>query len=112
MVQVTGTVIKLFSQETKGNFSFAKAWVKTNEQYPQTLEIECGGKKADLFNNLKVGNDVTIDINLNGREHNDRVYNKLSAWKVTVNSQGNSPIAHTPSNNFYNPTPDSDGMPF
>ena len=107
-MQVTGTVIKVFPQETKGNFTFAKCWVKTNEQYHQTLEVECGGKKADLFNNLNVNDVVTIDINLNGREYNGKVFNKLSAWKLTVDSKGNN----VASSAFYKEENDNENLPF
>ena len=61
--------------------------VTTEEQYPQHILIEFTQDKCDLLNTLKVGEDVTIGINLRGREwvtpqNETRYFNSIQGWKV------------------------------
>lgn len=96
--KITGTVDQIFEPATRGNYTSRKLWLTTDETYPQTLEVECGGKKSDLFNNLSAGKQVDIYINLNGRKwvpegKEPRVFNALSAWKVDVH--GNQAQNHS-----------------
>jgi single-strand DNA-binding protein len=51
-------------------------------QYPQILQFEAVQDKVSIFDNLIPGENVNVHFNLNGREHNGKVYNQLQAWKV------------------------------
>lgn len=88
-MQIQGTVETLHDAVTKSNFTSRKMWVTTdaNSQYPQTVEVECGGKNSNLFDNLQKGQEVLLDINLRGRkwekDGKTSVFNSLSVWKVT-----------------------------
>lgn len=50
--------------------------------YPQIVKFEAIQDKCDLLDSVKVGENVNIHFNLNGREHGDKVYNALQIWKV------------------------------
>ena len=60
----------------------------TDEQYPQTLELQCTQEKADnLVKFNKVGDVVDCSINLRGREWKNpqgeiKTFNTIEAWKV------------------------------
>lgn len=69
-------------------FSLVEFVVKTDEQYPQTLQLQANKEKADnviKFN--KVGDKVDIKFNLRGREWTNpqgevKVFNTIEAWSV------------------------------
>lgn len=62
--------------------------VKTDEQYPQLISIEFGqGKCNDKLDGLMVGEDVTVGINLRGREWINpqgeaKYFNSISGWSI------------------------------
>lgn len=91
-MQITGTVETILDPVTNKTYTSRKMWITTDKdtQYPQTVEVECGGAKANLFDNLKQGQDVTLDINLRGRkwekDGKTSVFNSLSVWKVTASN--------------------------
>ena len=77
--------------ETFGDkgFKVIKFVVETSEeQYPQTLELQCTQEKADnLVKFNKVGDVVDCSINLRGREWTNpqgevKTFNTIEAWKV------------------------------
>lgn len=87
-MQVQGTV-KVIGQTKEVSASFKKRElvVTTKEQYPQHILIEFVQDKVDLLNGLKVGEDVTVQINLQGREWTNpqgevRYFNSLKGWRV------------------------------
>lgn len=87
--KITGTIDQIFDPVTRGNYTSRKLWLITDETYPQTLEVECGGKKADLFNNLSAGQSAAFYVNINGRKwqpegKEPKVFLSLPCWKVDV----------------------------
>jgi len=96
--------------------------VTTEENYPQTLMIEFVNDRADLLNTVKVGDRVTVAINLRGREWTSpqnevKYFVSLSGWKITaagapsVPPQGSGYNAGSGSNqgNASNPAPSATG---
>tara|TARA_R100001086_G_scaffold91296_1_gene45184 strand:- start:385 stop:750 length:366 start_codon:yes stop_codon:yes gene_type:complete len=69
-------------------FSLVEFVVKTDEQYPQTLQLQANKEKAEnLIKFNKVGDKVDVSINLRGREWTNpegvvKVFNTIEAWKV------------------------------
>ena len=74
--------------------------IETDEQYPQTILVEFVQDKCDVLNSYKVGQDVTIGINIRGRvwtnpQGEDKYFNSIQGWRI---SQGNAPqVASAPS---------------
>ena len=62
--------------------------VKTDEQYPQFLELQANKEKAEnLIKFNKVGHKVDVSLNLRGRQWTNpegvvKTFNTLEAWKV------------------------------
>ena len=87
-LEVKGKVHKIGSSETFGNYEKRELVIKTDEQYPQTISIEFGqGKCNEYIDKLTIGQDVTIGINLRGREWTNpqgdvRYFNSINGWSV------------------------------
>jgi len=46
--------------------------VQTDTQYPQKLPIEFIKDKCDFLNNIQVGQQVKVSVNVRGNEYQDR----------------------------------------
>lgn len=91
-MKVENVVIKKI-HETKevgsNNFKIRELWVQTQEQYPQTLNIQFTGNNCVFLDNFTEGEIVNIDINLRGRgwtnsEGVEMVFNTLNGWKINL----------------------------
>ncbi len=57
------------------------------ESFDQPYSRKClfsvwGAERLQQFN-LKEGDDVAVDLDIDAREYNGRYYNSLRAWRVT-----------------------------
>lgn len=90
-MQITGTIKKIGETQTFGQNGFRKREIviTTNEQYPQTLMVEFTQDRAELLNNYTPGQQVSISINLRGREWvnpqgETKYFNSLNGWNISV----------------------------
>jgi hypothetical protein len=81
--------VRSVSHEMQVSASFKKRElvVTTEEQYPQYILIEFAQDKCDLLNNLQVGQDVKVSINLRGREWVNpqgevKYFNSIQGWQI------------------------------
>lgn len=81
--------VRSVSHEMQVSTSFKKRElvVTTEEQYPQHILIEFAQDKCDLLNNLQVGQQVSVSINLRGREWvnpqgETKYFNSIQGWKI------------------------------
>ena len=111
-MQVTG-VIKHIGDLQKVSDKFQKQeivlTIEPTSKYPQHVQFECTQYKCTLLRTLNVGDDITIDFNLNGREWNGpqgiRYFNTLSIWKIQLNNQSDQKT-------IPQPTSTNDDLPF
>lgn len=84
-MEVIGKVIVLGNTEEVGQNGFTKRLivVETNEQYPQKLAIDFVKDKTSVLDSYKVGDNVSVSINLRGSEYNGRYFVNLQGWKIT-----------------------------
>jgi len=95
-MQVTGKIKLVNAAQTFGSNGFRKRELvlTTDEQYPQMILIEFIQDKCDLLDNYSVGQDVTISINLRGREWvnpqgETKYFNSIQGWRIEESpSQG------------------------
>ena len=89
-MEVTGTV-KLIKETQQISDSFKKRELilttEADTNYPQSILIEFVQDKTDLLNGLKVGQNVTVKINLQGREWTNpqgevKYFNSLKGWLI------------------------------
>jgi len=106
-MQVTG-IIKHIGDLHKVSDKFQKQEVVLTIEpispYPQHVQFECKQDKCNLLSPLNVGDDVTIDFNLNGREWNGeqgiKYFNTLDVWRIKTNNQADQKTIPLPSNNI------------
>ena len=73
-----------------GGFKKRDIVITTEEQYPQHILVQFVQDKCDLLNQIKVGDVVTVGLNLRGREwvnpNGETVYfNTIQGWKISSN---------------------------
>ena len=100
--KINGIVLRTTPQETKGNFTFAELHLRTetDSQYPQVLNIQFSGKNLELLEGVHEGQSVEVEINIRGRESNGKVWNTLSAWKLSIQSKSTPAPAPPIANNI------------
>jgi hypothetical protein len=116
--------IKVINAEQQVSASFKKRElvVTPDEQYPQHILIEFTQDKCDLLNALKIGENVTVGINLRGREwvnpqNETKYFNSIQGWKVDKVSGGTAgtPAPRTvkePEAAFAGGEEEADDLPF
>lgn len=120
-LSIKGKVIKVLP-ETSGTSQAGKAWVKqdfvieTADEYPKKVCFTAFGEKiVPVVKTLTVGQEVEVSFNAESREHNEKYYTQLNAWKISKNPNGitNAPTATTPisSEPIGTPPLDDTGMP-
>lgn len=76
--------------QVSDRFSKREFVIETKGEYPQTVALEFVKDKCTILDQFKVGQNVTCDFNLRGREWEDpktckpRWFNTLNAWKMTA----------------------------
>lgn len=83
-LELTGKVIIKGATETVGNSGFEKRLlvIETEEQYKQKVPIDFVQGKVNLLDNIKLGDEVKVSINIRGNEYNDKYYVSLNGWKI------------------------------
>ena len=120
-MQVTGKIKLINETQTFGASGFRKRELvlTTDEQYPQMLMIEFLQDKTDILDNYQVGQDVTISINLRGREWINpegqaKYFNSITGWRIEANApaaqQGQAPQTFETTSLAQNEEPDD--LPF
>jgi len=99
-------IIKIGEMKTfASGFNLVEFVVKTNDEYPQELQLQCSKEKADnLLKFNKVGDKVDVSLNLRGRswlkdgepEDNRKWFNTLEAWKVFKSDTQKNPLPAEP----------------
>jgi single-strand DNA-binding protein len=103
MFEITGTVKKIFDEQTFGSGFNKREFVLTIEsgKFPQDIKFECVKDKVALVAALKPGTQVKVSFDLRGREWKESYFVNLNAWKI------DSLSAATPDAS----APDEDGPP-
>lgn len=110
-VKVVGDEVQVSATYTKRELV-----VTTYEQYPQHIAIEFSqGKCNNELDQLKVGEDVSISINLGGREWvnpqgETRYFNSIKGWRV-VSNMGTHTSNHPQAQQPQSTAPSSDAVP-
>jgi hypothetical protein len=87
-MEVTGKIKVIGSTvNVTETFSKRELVVSTDEQYPQHILIEFNKDKCSLLDKFKLGEVVTVGINLGGREWvnpqgETKYFNSVKGWKI------------------------------
>ena len=90
-MEIQGRIKQIFPSQMIGQNGFEKRdlVIVTEEQYPQTIIIQFTQQRCDLLNNLQVGQNVKVYINIRGREWRSpygeiKYFNTIEGWKIEV----------------------------
>jgi hypothetical protein len=89
------------TQQVSDSFKKRELVVTTDEQYPQHISIGFVQDKCDLLNNFNVGDDVTVSINLRGREWvnpkgETKYFNDIQGWRIVKFTEGSNITVNEP----------------
>lgn len=127
-MEITGKIKEIMPEvQVSATFKKRELVVQTNEQYPQSILIEFHQDKCDLLNLYTKGEEITVGINLRGREWvnpngETKYFNSIGGWKITKpdgssNTKPQSNPTNTAPANQASPQPASneeehDDLPF
>lgn len=83
--EVKGAVKIVGKMETIGNKGFTKRELivtTPDEKYPQDLKIDFVKDNCSKLDDINVGDEVTVAVNLRGSEYNGKYYVSLTGWKI------------------------------
>ena len=64
-----------------------------NPEYPEFVKVELIQDKVSLLDDLKVGDEINVLINIKGRkwedkEENIKYFNSIQGWKIETENEG------------------------
>lgn len=85
------------TQNVSEKFKKRELVVTTDEQYPQHILIEFNQDKCGILDGFKVGENVTVGINLRGREWvnpqgETKYFNSIQGWKINKEGVNDTPV--------------------
>ena len=84
MFELSGTIKKIFEEQTFGSGFNKKEFVVTTDadRYPQDIKFETVKDKTSLLSALQEGDKVKVSFDIRGREWKENYYVNLNAWKI------------------------------
>lgn len=119
-MDVVGKIIAALPPKSGTSQSTGKPWqvnayvLQTNEQTPKNIAFDVFGAERVEQYNLKVGDMVTVSIDIDAHEYNGRWYNQIRAWNVVNHASAQQPVAQqvpppTPQSGALFPQPPAPG---
>ena len=111
-MDVVGKIIAALPPKSGTSQSTGKPWqvnayvLQTNEQTPKNIAFDVFGAERIEQYNLKVGDMVTVSIDIDAHEYNGRWYNQIRAWNVVNHASAQQSAAQQ----VPPPTPQSDAL--
>ena len=97
-MQITG-IIKVIKpiQQVSATFSKREFVIETQEQYPQTIQLELHGDRVDIIESFTEGQEIECHINLRGRswtnpQGEEKYFNTILCWKIQVPNSQSAPF--------------------
>ncbi len=85
-LKFTGVLVKHLPEQT--GQSQKGPWVKRHfvlqgqSQYDKPFPVSVFGNKGEILPGIAEGEELTVYLNLEGREYNEKWYPEISAWKI------------------------------
>lgn len=114
-MELKGTIKKIFEMQTfASGFQKRELVLLTQEQYPQPISIEFLSEKVEVLNGYQEGDQVTIGINIRGREWTNpqgetKYFNSITGWKINKEKSSEPPKPQTPAQELLE---EDDDLPF
>ncbi|MDR1348891.1 MAG: DUF3127 domain-containing protein [Prevotellaceae bacterium] len=95
----------------RGAWKIQDVIIETIEQYPRKICISFWNEKISDLDKIKLGDKITVSVNIDSREANGRWFTSIRAWRIQLsdeNADQQQASASQPANSFNNiPTPTS-----
>ena len=85
--------------------------VETGGQYPKKIFISIWGDKINE-GQLKIGNELKIDFDIESRDYNGKWYTDIKAWKIELEGTGSQINSNVPNAKDLIPKNEDDDLPF
>ena len=83
---MTGVVIAILPERSgtsqRGEWKSQSFVIETQEQYPKHLCFEVFGADRIAQFNIKGGETITVQFDIDARQYQDRWFNSIKAWNV------------------------------
>lgn len=104
-MQVQGNIYKIGDTETfPSGFTKRLLVVETEGEYPQKIPMEFVKEKTSILDNYRIGDKVTVDINLRGNEYQEKFYLSAQGWRIEK-TEGSTPAEPLKDSNNFKATP-------
>jgi hypothetical protein len=81
---ITGTVHHIGQTEViSDKFSKRLLVVATEDKFNNLAPIEFTKEKTGLLDGLQIGQSVSVEANVGGREYSGKYYTSITGWKLT-----------------------------
>lgn len=114
-MELKGRIKKIFETQTfASGFQKRELVILTEEQYPQPILIEFLSEKVEVLNSYQEGDQVTIGINIRGREWTNpqgetKYFNSITGWKINKEKSYEPQKPQTPAQELLE---EDDDLPF
>ena len=82
-MNIKGKIKSVGQTEQKSDKFAVRTFVLEIEgKYPEVIEFQLINNNTFIIDTYKIGDEIDVQFNLKGREHNGRVYNSLQVWKI------------------------------
>jgi hypothetical protein len=96
-MQLNG-IIKVIKpiQQISATFSKREFVIETQEQYPQTIQLELHGDRVDIIESFTERQEAECHINLRGRswtnpQGEEKFFNTIVCWKIQLPNTNSAP---------------------
>lgn len=119
-MQITARLIQVLPLQSgvskNGEWKKQDIVVETSGQYPKKVCISIWGDKINE-SQLQIGNDLSIEFDVESREYNGRWYTDVKAWKVDLAGEAAPGMPAAENAGFTAPPPplpanETDDLPF
>lgn len=92
-MDLKGKVVEIMqTKQISEKFALREFVLETNDKYPQKIIIQTTQERCELLDNVTIGDDVQVFLNIRGREWTNpqgevKYFNSLEAWKITNESE-------------------------
>ena len=102
-MEMTGIVIAILPERSgmsqRGEWKLQSFVIETQEQYPKHLCFDVFGADRIAQFNIKGGETITVQFDIDARQYRDRWFNSIKAWNVI------RPGQQAPMQGYYNMSP-------
>ena len=104
-MELTGTIHNIEETQTfESGFQKRTLVINNGEQYRSFIAIDFLKDRIDLLDKYKVGDAVSVSVNIGNDYYKNKLYNNISGWRIQA-SEGSTPAEPTKDSKNFQATP-------